>query len=630
MGGWALTRLKSVRVAPASVSERGHFMTLSSMRRWATHRLGVMGVLLAAGVILLLSVSASAQAATPSLLAGEQVDGHNSALNAVSCASPSRCVTGGLDLIVQDHGVRSDLSSQLSPDGGEIASISCVPGTTFCGIADDSGGAYTLSGQTLSSRTQVATTSVSNPNGFNTISCPSQTFCMAIDELGNTFKYSGGTWSSITPRLGALTQTTSSLQVSCTSDSFCIAALPGGGTDEDYYVWDGTSWGSAHVLESTGAIETGLSCTSATFCVATDTSDFALKFTGGTTPWTRTASRLTGVGSVNDLFYVSCAGTFCLASSFQTADTLTTTDGSTWTTGTNIKTANDGFGAGGPTSCATASMCAIVDLTGNGYTYAVPDTLATQPSLAGLATAGSTITLTPGTVSSPDVSVVDSFQRCLGGCTALSGTSYTTTAADVGANIQDSETTGVGLDTEGPFASNTIGPITSPSTGTPTGGTPGGGTPGGPTPGGGTPSGGTPDGGTPGGGTPSGHPENATIGSANVSGNAAQVTVSCPSASSANCSVKVVLVVTETLSGNKVIAVSATKAKKHKRTVTLGSATATVKAGGQTQIKVSLNGAGKKLLTARHTLKVDLSVTEGDKSLATKKVSFTAPKKKQK
>jgi hypothetical protein len=579
-------------------------MGLSWRRCWAAHRLGVMGVVLAAGVIFLLSVSASAQAAAPSLLVGEQVDGHNSGLNAVSCASPSRCVTGGLDLIVQDHGVRSDLSSQLSPDTDEIASISCVAGTTFCGIADDSGGAYTLSGQTLSSRTQVATTSVNTPNGFNTISCPSQTFCMAIDELGNTFKYSSGAWSSITPRLGALGQTTSSLQVSCTSDAFCVAALPGAGSAEDYYVWNGTSWGSAHVLESTGAAITALSCTSASFCVATDTSDFALKFTGSS-PWTPTASRLTGVDAVNDLFYVSCAGTFCLASSFETADTLTTSDGSTWTPGTNIKTANDGFGAGGPTSCATASMCAIVDGTGNGYTYAVPDTLATPPSLTGLATAGSTITLTPGTVSSPDVSVVDSFQRCLDGCAALSGTSYTTTAADIGANLQDSETTGVGLDTEGPFASNTVGPITSPNTSTPGGGTPGSGTPG-------------------------GHTQNATIGSAKVSGNAAQVTVSCPSASSANCSVKVVLVVTETLSGNKVIAVSAKKAKKHKSTITLGSATATIKPGGQTQIKVSLNGTGKKLLTARHTLKVDLSVTEGGKSLATKKVSFKAPNKKRK
>jgi hypothetical protein len=310
MAGWAPTRLKSVRVAPASVSETGHFMTLSSMGRWATHRLGVMGVVLAAGAILLLSVSASAQAATPSLLAGEQVDGHNSALNTVSCASASRCVTGGLDLIVQDHAVRSDLSSELSSDTNEIASISCVPGTTFCGIADDSGGAYTLLGSTLSARTQVAASGVA----FDAISCATPTFCMAIDELGHTFKDTNGTWSPVTT-LGALSTALSGLQVSCVSDQFCIAALPGAGNDEDYYVWNGASWGSAQVLESTGATITGLSCTSASFCVATDTSDFALKFTGST--WTPTASRLVAGTTVNDLFYVSCAGTFCLASSFR-------------------------------------------------------------------------------------------------------------------------------------------------------------------------------------------------------------------------------------------------------------------------------------------------------------------------
>ena len=566
-------------------------MGFSWLRGWSAHWLGA-GVMLTAVVVVVLAMGATAQAATPSLLTGEQVDGHNSALNAVSCASPSRCVTGGLDLIVQDHGLRSDLSSELSSDTDEISSISCAPSTTFCGIVDDSGGAYTLSGQTLSSRTQVATTSVSNPNGFDTISCPSQSFCMAIDQLGNTFKFSGGTWSSITPALGALTQTTSSLQVSCTSVSFCIAALPGAGNDEDYYRWNGTGWGTSNVLENSGPTETGLSCTSPSFCVATDTSDFALKYNGST--WTR-GSRLVAGTSANDLFYVSCAGTFCLASSFQSADTLTTPDGSTWTSGTNIKTANGGFGAGGPTACATSSMCAIVDQGGDGYTYAVPDTLVTQPSLAGAATAGSTVTLTPGTVSSPDVSVVDSFQRCLDDCTALSGTSYTTTADDVGATVRDSETTGVGLDTEGPFTSNTIGPINPASSGRP----------------------------------PGGHPENAKIGSAKVSGTAALVSASCPSDSSVNCSVKVVLAVTETLSGNKVIAVSAKKAKKRTRTVTVGSATATIKPGGQTQIRVSLNGAGKKLLTARHTLSVSLRVTQGGKSLATKKVTFKAPKKKK-
>jgi hypothetical protein len=90
-------------------------------------------------------------------------------------------------------------------------------------------------------------------------------------------------------------------------------------------------------------------------------------------------------------------------------------------------------------------MCAIVDLSGNGYTDAVPDTLATQPSPAGLAP-------------------------------------------------------------RGPRSPRSVGPPT---------------------------------------------PENATIGSAKVSGDAAQVTVSCPSASSANCSVKVVLVVFRSILGIK-------------------------------------------------------------------------------
>jgi hypothetical protein len=575
--------------------------------RWRLTRL-----VLAMTLALSLIVATGAWAAVPGWLGQEQVDEHNSALNTVSCSSPSRCVTGGLDLIVQDHGVRSDLSSQLSSNTNEIASISCVPGTTFCGIADDSGGAYTLSGQTLSSRTQVATTSVSNPNGFNTISCPSQSFCMAIDELGNTFKYSGGTWSSITPRLGALAQTTSSLQVSCTSGSFCIATLPGGG-GEDYYKWTGASWGSAQSLESTGATITGLSCTSTTFCVATDTSDFALKFTGSM--WTSTASPLVGGGTANDLFYVSCAGTFCLADSLEDGSTYLTGDGTTWSPGSNLKDPDTGNGGGGPTSCTSSTMCVVVDLSGVGNTYALPDTLATQPSLAGSATVGSTISLTSGTAASPDASVVDLFQRCLDGCTPLPGTSYTTTTADDGASIQDSETTGVGLDFEGPFAANAIGPISGP--GINTGGAGGGGA------GAGGTSPHPPTGGT------SPHPLAATVGTAKVSGTSAQVTVSCPVGSSASCPVKVVLAVTEKLSGGKVVGVSARK-RATTREVTLGTASATLQPGTHRQLAVSLNGAGKRLLTTRHTLTVDLSVTQTVASPITRHIEFQAVRRKHK
>ncbi len=327
-------------------------------------RMSVAAVVLIAALAVQ-SVSASAQGATPSLLAGEQVDGHNSALNAVSCASPSRCVTGGLDLIVQDHGVRSDLSSKLSPDTDEIAAIACASGSSLCEIGDDSGGAYTLSGQTLSSRTQVTSSA-----GFDAISCPTQTFCIAIDDLGEIYKFSGSGWSYAT-QLGALAQSTTSLQVSCASQLFCMATLPGSGNAEDYYTWTGTVWGGTHVLENTGAIETGLSCTTTTFCVATDSSDFALRYNG--TSWSPTSSRL--VSGPHPTISSTSAAPEPFASRPRSR-ALTRSHRPMARAGRPVRTSRPPTAAmvpAAPTSCATSSMCAIVDQSGNGYTYALPD-----------------------------------------------------------------------------------------------------------------------------------------------------------------------------------------------------------------------------------------------------------------
>jgi hypothetical protein len=581
----------------------------------------------ATALVLSLVFATGARAAVPGWLGQEQVDEHNSALNAVSCSAPSYCVTGGLDLVVQDHAVRSDLSTQLSSETDEIAAISCVSASTFCAVTDDSGGAYTLSGETLSARTHLA------DDGFDAVSCPTTSFCMAIDDAGHTFKYSSGSWSP-GATLGSLPSETSDLQVSCASAQFCLAALPGSGDDEDYYKYNGTIWTGPSVLESTGAVETGLSCTSSTFCVAADTSDNTEKFNGSS--WT--SPQLHGTGSsLNDQFSVSCAGTFCLADSFEDGSTYLTSDGTTWSAGSNLKDPDTGDGAGGPTSCTSSTMCVVVDLSGVGNTYALPDTLATQPSLAGSATAGSAISLTSGTAANPDTSVVDLFQRCLGGCTPLPGKSYTTTTSDDGASIQDSETTGVGLDIEGPFAANAIGPISSPSTDA--GGSGAGGTS--PTPpAGGTsstlPAGGTsstlPAGGTsstpPAGGT-SPHPVAASVGTAKVFGASLQVTVSCPAASSASCPVKAVIAVIERLSGGKVIGISA---RKHATTrkVTLGAASATLQPGISRQLTISLNGAGKRLLAARRSLNVDLSIVQSNASPITQHVQFQAPRKKHK
>jgi hypothetical protein len=559
------------------------------------------GLVLAITLVLSLTVATGAWAAGPGWLGQEQVDPHNSALNAVSCSAPSYCVSGGLDLVVQDNAVRSDLSAQLSADTDEIAAISCAPDTTFCAVTDDSGGAYTLSGETLSSRTQVTSAGA----GFDAVSCTATSFCMAIDDTGKTFKYNGA-WSLVST-LGSLSSGKGDLQVSCTSNTFCVAALPGSGNDENYYKYGGTSWNAPSVLEATGAVESGLSCTSPNFCIAADTSDNTEIFNGS--KWT---AQPHGSGTaVNDQFSVSCAGTFCLADSFESGETYLTSNGTTWSSGANLQDPDTGNGSGGPTSCASSTMCVVVDLSGVANTYALPDTLATQPSLAGSATVGSTISLTSGTPANPDTSLSDVFQRCLGGCTTLPGTSYSTTAADDGASIQDLESTGVGLDIEGPFASNAIGPISGPGASTGIGGSGGGG----------SSSGGT---------SPSSlavgtslHPLAASIGTVKVVGTSAQVTVSCPAGSSASCPVKVVLAVTEKLSGAKVIGVSARK-RATTRKVTLGTVSATLQPGGHRALTVSLSAVGKQLLAARHTLKVDLSVTQNDASPVTRQVEFRA------
>lgn len=583
---------------PAHVKQAGSASTVR--RRSRLTRLALAMTL--ALVALALIVATGAQAVVPVWLGQEQVDSHNSALNTVSCSTPSYCVTGGLDLVVQDHAARSDLSAQLSPGTDEIASISCASGHTFCAVTDDSGGAYTLSGETLSARTQVVA------DGFDAVSCPTSSFCMAIDGTGGTFKYSGGSWSPVAT-LGSLSSETTDLQVSCASAQFCVAALPGSGSDENYYTYNGASWTGPSVLESTGAVESGLSCTSSNFCVAADTSDRTEKFNGSS--WV--ASQRHGIGtSVDDQFSVSCAGTFCLADSFEDGSTYVTSDGTTWSAGSNLKDPDTGTGGGGPTSCTSSTMCVVVDLSGVGNTYALPDTLVTQPSLAGSATVGGTISLTSGTAANPDTSVVDLFQRCLGGCTPLAGTPYTTTTADEGASIQDFETTGVGLDLEGPFASNAVGPIGSPSTnadGSATGGSGGGGTSAQPPAGGATP-----------------HPLAASIGTAKVSGTSVHVAVSCPAASSASCTVKVVLVITEKLSGSKGVGLSARK--RTTRKVTLGTASATLQPGTHSQLTVSLNGAGRRLLAARHTLEVDLSVTQNAASPLTRHIEFQAQRLK--
>jgi hypothetical protein len=106
------------------------------------------------------------------------------------------------------------------------------------------------------------------------------------------------------------------------------------------------------------------------------------------------------------------------------------------------------------------------------------------------------------------------------------------------------------------------------------------------------------------------------------------VVVSCGEAAGANCSLKLSLTVKETINGGKVIAIT-TRARPKKKVVVLGTRTVTVAAGQTEIIRISLNRAGKRLLSHTHTLKVKLEVTQFRRAVFRTTLTFkTKPKRK--
>ena len=123
-------------------------------------------------------------------------------------------------------------------------------------------------------------------------------------------------------------------------------------------------------------------------------------------------------------------------------------------------------------------------------------------------------------------------------------------------------------------------------------------------------------------------PGRASVGHAKVKGTTVSVPISCKGDTS--CTVSLKLTVTETLRGHKVIAVSARKAKVTHKTIVLGTASATIRAGRTATVKIGLNRTGRHLLAARHRLTAKLTVTQRvngrNRTISTQKVTFKAPK----
>ena len=298
--------------------------------------------------------------------------------------------------------------------------------------------------------------------------------------------------------------------------------------------------------------------------------------------------------------------------------------------GDTIRVQETASNAGGTSAPATSSASQAV--------RPLPPTSSGGPSISGSAQQGQTLTEAHGSWSNSPTSYSYQWEDCDSSgnnCSAISGATrqtYTLTGSDVGQTIRVQETASNAGGSGAPASSAATG-VVQPVPSGPSGGSSGGSSGSGGN-GGSVGSTGGPVGSTGGSGATSGGPGTPTLGSPHVAGTAASVPVSCAGSPGASCSVTVTLSVTETLKGNKVIALAATAAKRQKsrtKTVVLGTANVKLTSGQSISVRVSLNSVGRQMLATHHTVGVKLTITDNGHTIAGHTVTFkaTATKKRE-
>ncbi len=142
---------------------------------------------------------------------------------------------------------------QLTNTGGDFVSVSC-PTSAFCVALGAKGWTYTWNGK------KWATAGWSHAGSESgSISCPTVSFCAALAGNGYATTWNGHVWSEVAQLPGNKFEGYGS--VSCTSSTFCVAAVGG-----ILVTWNGHIWGSAvHVHDVQPYV---VSCHTRSFCVA--------------------------------------------------------------------------------------------------------------------------------------------------------------------------------------------------------------------------------------------------------------------------------------------------------------------------------------------------------------------------
>jgi hypothetical protein len=231
-------------------------------------------------------------------------------------------------------------------DTAGLTSVSCAS-ADFCAAADSGGNALTYSGGKWSAPRRLSS------DGLSRVSCPTAGFCVATSNGSVLYTYSGGTWSPPTELFGDNGKPAHLTSVSCTAATFCMAT-----GKMHAYRYSGGTWARGVLVESSNIL-TSVSCASPQFCAAVDSAGNAYTYSGSS--WSP-PRRLASTGMLG----VSCptAG-FCMAAGTTTPYAYS---GGRWSPSGPLITADGGPVHMTSVSCATASSCTA---TGNadGYAY---------------------------------------------------------------------------------------------------------------------------------------------------------------------------------------------------------------------------------------------------------------------
>ena len=326
-------------------------------------------------------------------------------LYGVSCPSSTDCVAVGFYHGTTDQALVETWSGStwtiaptptLSPAGDNyLRDVSCTSTTSCVAVGSHHDG---TNDQTLVeiwdganwSQSASPSSSPTEDNYLYGLACTSSTDCVAVGDYSNgpnlrtlVETWNGSTWSIVSSPNTSPTQDSSLADVSCASTTDCLSVgsfslgIP---TQSLVEAWNGSTWSitpSPNVSIPTHNALYGVSCTSATFCMAagsyldgSSTQTLVEAWNGST--WSITASPNASTNRDNQLTGISCASpTACVAvgdySNGSHGQTLVETwDGSAWSLASSPNTSPMQNNQLSGVTCTSPTACVAVGSYFNG------------------------------------------------------------------------------------------------------------------------------------------------------------------------------------------------------------------------------------------------------------------------